>query len=105
MKYCPVCNNPAGRGTFKCVGGCPEETWVHPKCGGYGNREIQSVDPRTLVCNNCRKVFIFFDPSINNAESNPMLVVLGTKDIRGFTGDVKLKNDKNDMNVATTLVL
>ena len=52
MKYCPVCNNPAGHGTFKCVGGCPEETWVHPKNVVTHNFE-----------NRCEKMKSFFDAS------------------------------------------
>ena len=72
MKYCPVYSNPAGRGTFKCVGGCPEDTWVHPKCGGYGRREVQIKDPMLLTCNNCKKVFYILCPfTIINVETNP----------------------------------
>lgn len=58
MVKCPVCKKAVKGVSFRCVG-CPKESWVHPKCGGYDREVVSSSsenERNNFQCNNCKKV-------------------------------------------------
>ena len=62
VSKCPCCRKVVKGISFKCVT-CPKQnTWVHPKCGGYSNKQISSTPPdeqQLLRCNKCKVTFSF----------------------------------------------